>query len=56
VNLRQSYDELRKNLGRSYEELRKILSFENRAPVAYPADRQHLRIETCQKHDLEWSG
>jgi len=33
VNLRRSYDELRKNLGRSYEELRKILrSFENRAP------------------------
>ena len=34
MHLRQSYDELRKNLGRSQEELRKILrSFENRAPV-----------------------
>jgi len=39
VDLRQSYDELRKNLGRSQEELTKILRiFQNRDPGAEELD------------------
>jgi len=62
VDLRQSYDELRKNLGRSQEELKKILrSFENRAPKSasctlfYPVNNMGLkvRIREDQSCDLD---
>jgi len=54
VDLRQSYDELRKNLGRSQEELKKILrSFENRAPSLQAAHCFILWTTWVWKYELE---